>query len=310
PDGGAPTRRIAVALVQGGGRRGTSAIEVPPAGVLEAQLDASRPLEGRQDPPALVVWPEDVIAVGRSLAGSGPAATMAALARTLGTTVVAGVTEDVSSSAFRNEAVVWGASGRVLGTYEKVHRVPFGEYVPDRAFFAHLASLTAVPLDAIPGHASGALATPAVRIGVMLSYEVFFATRGRSAVRAGARLLVVPTNTSSYATSQVPAMEVAADRVQAVAEGRALVQAAPTGYSSVVSPTGAVLERSVLGRREVLRATVGLRSGRTVYEMVGDLPVLGIAGLVLLLALAGAALECRRRLGAGGEERGAGGPGA
>ncbi len=280
PSGGVPTTHLAVALVQGGGRRGTSALEVPPAHVLAAQVDASRRLERQRHPPALVVWPEDVIAVGPRLAGTAQAASMARFARTLGATVVAGVTEDVSSTAFRNEAVVWAPTGRIVGVYEKVHRVPFGEYVPDRAFFAHFADLSAVPLDAIPGHGSGELATPAGRIGVMLSYEVFFATRGRSAVRAGARLLVVPTNTTSYATSQVPTMEVAADRIQAVAEGRTLLQAAPTGYSTVVTAAGAVLQRSVLGRREVLQATVGLRDGRTVYEELGDFPVLGLAGIV------------------------------
>lgn len=291
PGGGAPARRITVALVQGGGRRGTSALQVPPADVLARQVDASRRLEALRDPPALVVWPEDVIALGSRLAGTAQARWMAAFARRLGSTVVAGVTEDVSSTKFRNEAVVWAPSGHIVGVYEKVHRVPFGEYVPDRSLFAHLANLSAVPLDAIPGHASGELTTPAGRIGVMLSYEVFFAARGRSAARAGARLLVVPTNTTSYATSQVPTMEVAADRVQAVAEGRTLVQAAPTGYCTVVTAAGTVVRRSVLGRREVLRATVALRAGRTVYEELGDLPVLCAAGLVLAVVLAAVALD-------------------
>src|SRR6185437_11775899 len=103
--------------------------------------------------------------------------------------------------------------------------------------------------------------------------------RGRSAVRAGARLLVVPTNTSSYATSQVPSQEVAADRVQAVEEGRDLVQAAPTGFSTVVDHQGTVLQRTDLGRRQVLVATVALRSGHTVYERLGDLPMLLLAAL-------------------------------
>jgi apolipoprotein N-acyltransferase len=116
----------------------------------------------------------------------------------------------------------------------------------------------------------------------MVSYEVFYAERGRSSVQAGAELLVVPTNTSSYATSQVPAQEVAADRVQAVEEGRDLVQAAPTGFSTVVDDRGDVVERTDLGRRQVLLATVGLRTGRTVYERTGDLPVLVLAGLALL----------------------------
>ncbi len=297
PAGGPRVRTLTVALVQGGGRRGTNQFEVAPSSVLAAQVAASRALLRAPHPPALVVWPEDVVRVGTHLAGTSAAAYLSSLARRLHTTLVAGVTETVSIKAFRNEAVAWGPSGRVVGVYEKVRRVPFGEYVPDRAFFSHFASLSEVPLDAIPGHGTGELTTPAGRLGVMLSYEVFFATRGRSAVRAGAQLLVVPTNTSSYATTQVPSLEVAADRVQAVEEGRDLVQAAPSGYSDVVDANGTVQDRSTLGRRQVVRATVGLRTGRTVYERLGDLPVLALAAACLVAGLALAAFDLRTRRG-------------
>ncbi|MHB8221214.1 MAG: apolipoprotein N-acyltransferase [Acidimicrobiales bacterium] len=297
PDGGGAVGHVRVATVQGGGRRGVSDSQVNPATVFQAQLDATA-LIGREDrgkPPALVLWPEDVIALTGVLAGSPQEATMATLAGSLHATVVAGVTETVSTSAFRNEAVAWGPGGRIVGTYEKVHRVPFGEYVPYRSFFAHLANLSRVPLTAVPGHGDGLLRTPAAPLGVMISYEVFFSNRSRPAVQAGARLLVVPTNTSSYATSQVPTQEVAADRVQAVEEGRDLVQAAPTGYSTVVTHRGAVLQHTVLGHRQVLVGSVALRTGRTVFSYLGDLPMLVLAGLALVAGwlLASAALENR-----------------
>jgi apolipoprotein N-acyltransferase len=72
----------------------------------------------------------------------------------------------------------------------------------------------------------------------------------------------------------VPSQDVAARAVQAVEAGRDLVQAAPTGYSSVVDQRGQVRQRSVLGRPEVLVATVPLRRGFTVYDHLGDLPCL------------------------------------
>jgi len=300
PDGGKPVRLLEVAAVQGGGRRGTTAEEVNPSIVFSAQLAATSLIE-RQDhgrTPRLVVWPEDVIALSRPLAGSPQAATMAELARRLHATVIAGVTEPVSDTAFRNMAVVWGPSGQVVGTYEKVHRVPFGEYVPYRGFFAHFATLSAVPLTAVPGHGSGMLRTPAGPLGVMISYEVFYSDRSRPSVGDGAELLVVPTNTSSYNASQIPTQEVAADRVQAVEEGRDLVQAAPTGYSSVVDNRGNVFRRSVLGRRQVLLATVGLRTGRTVFARFGSLPILVLAGLVLVIGwMSAAPWSARRRSG-------------
>ena len=173
-----------------------------------------------------------------------------------------------------------------MGTFEKVHRVPFGEYVPDRSFFAHLADLSGVPADAVPGHGTGLLRTPAGPLGLMVSFEVFYAGRSHESVRAGAELLAVPTNTSSYATSQVPGQEVAAAVVQAVETGRDLLLAAPTGYSAVVTQRGVVVERSTLSARQVLRATVALRRGLTPYDHGGDLPVLVLSAVALAVGWA------------------------
>jgi len=293
PAGGPALRSITVALVQGGGQRGLSKEDVPPARVFAAQVRATRSLSPERPPPALVLWPEDVIALSQPLRGSAQNRAMAQMARHLHTTFVAGVTEPAGPRSFRNEIVVWAPSGRIVGAFEKVHRVPFGEFVPYRSFISHLADLSAVPTDAIPGHGSGLLSTPAGPLGTLVSFEVFYANRSRTSVRAGAELLIVATNTSSYATSQVPTQEVAADAVQAVETGRDLVQAAPTGYSTVVDGRGEVLQRSVLGRPQVVRATVALRRGFTPYDHWGDLPVL-VGAAVMLAAGWGRSRRARR----------------
>jgi apolipoprotein N-acyltransferase len=70
--------------------------------------------------------------------------------------------------------------------------------------------------------------------------------------------------------------------VQSVETGRDLVQAAPTGFTAVVTQRGAVVQRSALGRSQVLFATVALRRGFTPYDHLGDLPVLVLAALALL----------------------------
>ncbi len=203
------------------------------------------------------------------------------LARALRTTLMVGITEPASATTFRNEVVAWGPSGRVVGVFEKVHRVPFGEYVPLRSFFAHFADLSGVPTDAIPGSGTGLMRTPAGPLGLMVSFEIFYSGRSHDSVRAGAELLAVPTNTSSYSTSQVPAQEIAAAVVQSVETGRDLVQAAPTGFSAVVTQRGVVVERSTLGDRQVLSSTVDLRRGLTPYDHWGDLPVLILSALAL-----------------------------
>jgi len=195
--------------------------------------------------------------------------------------VLAGVTEDVSADKFRNAEVAWSAAGVVTGRFDKVHRVPFGEYVPGRWLVRHVVSLGVIPRDAIPGHGSGELTTTAGPVGIVISFEVFFPQRARSAIRAGGQVLLVPTNTASYTTTQVPASEIASDRIRAWETGRDVAMVAPTGWSAVLDSRGHVLQRSRLVAPAVLEATIPRRTGQTPYVRWGDLPAL-IAAAALL----------------------------
>jgi len=296
PDGGASVGAVSTAAVQGGGVRGFRKSQVDPRVVLAAQMSATARL-GQLDhgvTPRLVLWPEDVVSLDTALADSPEESALSDLARTLRTTLVVGVTETIAPTTFRNEVVAWGPDGALVARFEKVHRVPFGEYVPHRSFFARLADLSAVPLDAVPGTGTGLMDTPAAPLGAMVSYEVFYAGRGRSSVRSGAQLLIVPTNTSSYAAAQVPTQEIAAAKIQAVQQGRDLLQAAPTGYSAAITNRGTLLRRSVLGRQAIIFATLSRRTGWTVYVRYGDWPWIGLAGLALV---AGWLLAGRQKTG-------------
>ena len=145
-------RTIRVAVVQGGGRRGLSQLQVPASVVFQAALEETAHVPAGT---SLIVWPEDVVALNRALAGSADEAILASVARRHHATLVAGVTEPVGTTRFRNEIVAFSPSGRLVAEFEKVHRVPFGEYVPWRGFFSHFASLKDVPRDAIPGPRHG-----------------------------------------------------------------------------------------------------------------------------------------------------------
>ncbi len=271
---------IRVAIVQGGGQRGLDQLQVPPSVVFAAAVNATRLVPAGVQ---LILWPEDVVGLNVPFVGSSAERTMAAIARSHHATLVGGVTYPVDATQFRNEIVAFSPGGALVATFEKVHRVPFGEYVPDRGFFKHLANLKDIPRDAIAGHGSGMMATPIGRAAVLVSYEVFFANRGRSGVRAGGRIIFVPTNTSSYTSEQAPSQEIAASRLQAIEEGRFVLQAAPTGYSAVVDNKGNVLQATPLSSRAILTATVPLLSGATWYERFGDEPVL-LASLALVAA--------------------------
>ena len=278
PDGTAD-RQLSVAVVQGGGPRGLRAVGRDPAPVLQRHVDASA---GVRRPVDLVLWPEDVVDINREVSTTPEGATLAALADGLDTTLVAGVVQDENGDRFRNSAVPWGPDGVMYPRYDKVHRVPFGEWIPARSFFDRIADLSAVPRDAIVGRGPAVLDTPAGRLGVVISYEVFFPERTREAVRSGGRVVLVPTNAASYRNSHIPSQQVAVARLRAIETGRWVVQAAPTGYSAVIDQRGVVRSRSGLGGAQVLHADVDLRSGHTPYITLGPTPWLVLAALALL----------------------------
>lgn len=271
---------LRIAVVQGGGPRGTQAIDTDEREVFDRHLAASDAVPGGVD---LVLWPEDVVDVERRVEETPEGRDISALSRTLDAVVVAGVIEDDGSDRFRNAAVAWD-EGRIVDRVDKVHRVPFGEYVPARGVVGRVVDLSRVPRDAIPGAGRAALDTPVGRLGVVISFEVFFPQRARAAVDDGGEILLVPTNASSYRRVEPAAEELAAARLRAIEMRRFVVQAAPTGYSAVVDETGTVVARTDLSERRVLTVDVRRHTGRTPYTRMGDLPVAAVAALMLAAA--------------------------
>src|SRR5262245_13349323 len=272
---------LRAAAVQGGGERGTRAVDSSPRDVMQAHVDATDTVGAGVD---LVLWPEDVVDVPRPILESPQGQVVSSIAKRLETTLVVGVVEDTTNTRFVNSAKVWGPDGQPGDSYTKVQRVPFGEYIPFREFVAAVADVSAVPRDATVGHGPGLLTTSAGDLGVVISYEVFFARRARDAMLVGGQVLLVPTNASSYTTTQMPALELGAARLRAIETGRWVLQAAPTGFSAVVDPDGDVHQHSDLGAREVLTADLELLDGETPYTRFGDGPFVVAAGIALIVA--------------------------
>ncbi|WP_338752205.1 apolipoprotein N-acyltransferase [Janibacter alittae] len=277
--GTASSGTLDAVIVQGGGARGVHVIQSVDA--TAEHLQAAQAITGSPD---LVLMPESIAHVDGPIGRTPVGARFADLARRLGTNLVVGTTEAEGQDRFRNASVLWGPEGNLLGRYEKHHRVPFGEYLPMRDVVESLSDLTRlVPRDAIAGQGPAVLQPRGIPpLGIIISYETFFSDRVAAAVRAGGQLVLAPTSASSFTGEVVPAIEVAASRLRAREFGRTVLQAAPTGYSAIIQPDGAVTELSGLGTRELLMASVPLRTGLTPYARVGDIPVLVLALLTLV----------------------------
>lgn len=278
------TEPIEVAFVQGGGPQGTRAVDTDPREVVERHLDATRSLAPGPD---LIVWPENVIDV-ELFTDSVERDEVAAEAARLGAPILVGITEEATDrDAFLNAQVVVLPDGTVSSRYEKVRRVPFGEYMPLRGLLKALgAPVDLVPRDAVAGTGPAFLETPVGRVAVVISWEVFFAGRARDGVSHGGRLLVNPTNGSSYTGTVLQTQQVASSRLRAIENGRWLVQVAPTGFSAFVDPDGGVHQRTGVSERAVRTMEVELRDGRTLANRLGDIPFVALAVAVVVATVA------------------------
>jgi len=286
PRGNNTGEQLEVAAVQGGGEQGTSALEVPSSLVTERHLDATRAIPDGADLD-LVLWPENTIDVS-VFDGSDVYLAIAAEAERLDAPFAVGVTEDPRV----NSQIVVAPNGDIVDQYIKVRRVPFGEYVPLRGVLeAFGAPIEQVGRDANAGTGPAYVDLPdGTRLGVVISWEVFFAGRAREGVKEGGEAILNPTNGASYTGTIVQTQQVASSRLRAIENGRWVVQAAPTGFTAVVDADGNVLQRTAVSEQRVIYATVELREGFTWYTNLGDGPIIGA-----LLALLGMSLWFARR---------------
>ena len=288
PRGHATGRELDVAAVQGGGEQGTSALEVASTLVTERHGEATRTIEPDPDLD-LVLWPENVIDVDDvPFPASEQYRLVAAQAARLGVPIAVGITEDPvdSPDRFLNAQVVVTPDGTVTSRYDKVRRVPFGEYVPLRGLLDALgAPVDRVAGDAVAGDGPAVIELPdGTPLAVVISWEVFFGGRARDGVEHDGEVILNPTNGASYTGTIVQTQQIASSRLRAIETGRWVVQAAPTGFSAFVTPSGRVIDRTAVSEQAVIRHVVELRDGRTWYVNIGDRPWIGL----LLLTLAGA----------------------
>lgn len=279
-----------VALVQGGGEQGTRKTDTGVVDVFERHVTATADVEPPVD---LVVWPEDVVDTPGPLPLDPWGEVIGDLARDLDAPLVVGAVEGAGPDHFRNSAMLFGADGEYLARYDKVHRVPFGEYVPFRSLLERVAESALPDRDAIVGDLTNRIDVPGPIGAVVapISWEVFFADRTREGVEDGARLVLNPTNGSSFTGTIVQTQQVASSRMRAIETGRWVLQVAPTGFSAIVDEDGRVLERSAVSERRVLQREVSLREGLTIYTRLGNGPGLALAALCIA---AGWAVQLRR----------------
>ncbi len=173
----------------------------------------------------------------------------------------------------------------VLSRYDKVHLVPFGEYVPLLGRIAFFRPLVREVGGFTPGEEARLLPGPVGSFGGAVCYEVAFPLHAAEQVRKGAGVLVTVTNDGWYGDSAAPYQHLALAILRAIENRRYLVRAANTGISAIVDPYGRVLQQLPLRERGVIvtevKAGTGLTPAARFALWLHLLPVCGFAVVIL-----------------------------
>src|ERR1700722_16080527 len=239
--------------------------------------------------PDLVVWPEspapfieDDVTFKQAMQ-SIAVATQAPL-------LVGGIGTDFSQqeNAWRdyNSAFVVEADGKMVGRYDKIHLVPFGEYIPFQNLLTFAHKLTGRVSSFTRGseHRVFQLDTQSGgrhRYGVFICYEAVFADEVRQLARNGAEVLVNISDDGWYGDTSAPWQHFNMARMRAVENRRWLLPDTNNGIAAAIDPYGRVRQSIPRHQVDALPAEFAFRDGITFYTAHGDV----FAWLCAILAL-------------------------
>ena len=209
---------------------------------------------------------------------------MQTIARKLGAYFVVGYIDAVGEGP-SNSAGLLDPKGDQVSRYDKMHLVPFGEYVPLKHLLSFAESLTRQVGEFVPGTEYTISAVDGHHISTSICYESIFPDMMRRFVKRGSELLVVITNDGWFGESSAPYQHLRMGVVRAVENRRYMVRTANTGISAIIDPYGRIEASTPIGVRTILDGTANFRSDRTFYTEYGDVfayaNVIAIAGLFI-----------------------------
>ncbi len=192
--------------------------------------------------------------------------------------------EDEKGRIYHNSAYLVNPKGKTIGKYDKVHLVPFGEYVPFKRWLPFIDKMVAEVGDFKPGRMGDTLSWPRGKVGMLICYEIIFPGLSRAMVQNGARLLVNITNDAWFGRTSAAYQHLSMAVLRTVENRRYLARAANTGISGFIDPNGHIVQATSLYTDTAVTEEVALLDLHTAYTRWGDWP-LGLLGFGLLLPL-------------------------
>ena len=169
-----------------------------------------------------------------------------------------------------NRAYLLDGDGMVTGYYDKIHLVPFGEYVPWKKILFFVDKLVQAAGNFASGKQAVVLEVSAARVGVLICYEAIFPKLSRNLANGGANLLVNITNDAWFGRSSAPHQHLSMAVLRAVENRIPIARCANTGISAFIDTRGRILQKTGLYEDETLVSTLRLGKDKTIYTRYGD----------------------------------------
>ncbi len=169
-----------------------------------------------------------------------------------------------------NSAFLLSPSKEILGKYDKVHLVPYGEYVPLKEFFPFIHKMVEGIGAFHAGQKLSLFTMPEGPFGVLICYEIIFPNLTRRFVKKGAQFLVNITNDAWFGYTSAPYQHLSMATLRAVENRRFIARTANTGFSALIDATGKIKSSSTLFTQELITGKIRLLEIPTFYTNYGD----------------------------------------
>ena len=181
-----------------------------------------------------------------------------------------------------NSAYLASPSKEIVGRYDKIHLVPYGEYVPLGEILP-LGSLG----EGIGNFKSGKVihnfSLPQGKFGVLICFEIIFPDLCRRFVKSGADFLVTITNDAWFGRTSAPHQHFTIAVFRAVENRVFIARAANTGITGFIDPRGKIIKKGEIFTEEAMNGTIRLSKKKTFYTLYGDVFAWVCSGLSILL---------------------------
>jgi apolipoprotein N-acyltransferase len=182
-----------------------------------------------------------------------------------------------------NSAYLVSRAGEVVGKYDKIHLVPFGEYVPLQDLLFFIGSLGEGIGDFKSGKEIFNFSLPQGKFGVLICFEIIFPDLSRRFVKEGANFLVTITNDAWFGRTSAPYQHFSIATFRAVENRVFVARAANTGITGFIDPKGKIVKQGGIFTEETMNGMIRLSSRKTFYTLYGDVFAWVCSGFSILL---------------------------